>query len=69
MVLNLYGIRDILWLSIQLNGQFDWSEKIYQANFQKSSKFIEKRILRTAQALKPHVPCPPGEAIEKTWLG
>jgi hypothetical protein len=52
LILNLNGIRNIFGLLIQLNGQFDWSEKLlkFRANFQKSSKSIEKRILGTAQA-------------------
>lgn len=65
MVLNPKSIRDILRLLIQLNGQFDWPEKLIRANFQKSSKFKEKRTLGTAQALKPQAPYPPGEEILK----
>ena len=65
MVLNPKSIRDILRLLIQLNGQFDRSENTIRANFQKSSKFTEKRTLGTAQALKPHAPYPPGEDILK----
>ena len=65
MVLNPKSIRDILRFLIQLNGQFDWLEKLIRANFQKSSKFTEQRTLGTAQALKPHAPYPPGEDILK----
>ena len=58
LILNRNGTRNIFGLLIQLNGQFDWSEKLlkFRANFQKSSKSIEKRILGTAQAFKNLTP-------------